>query len=348
MQDAPAASSTPSGLAILSEFWRLDEPSRALVRELCSLVLPRLRGIEAEFDEVLLADPKAGALLTDISLRHPETERLTMLFFGAFRDEAVLATAERAAELGRHHSDLGLEGRTLCAAAARVLLRANEAILGYRPDPTAALDAVNRLVFFCLDAAVEGLHARDAERAAGTVGGAEAEALHEQIQALEEMARVDPLTKLFNRRHFDRALEAEVSRAHRYGLPLSLIMADVDFFKRINDSYGHLIGDEVLCHVAEVLQSGARRSDMLARYGGEEFVIILTSTPGDNAELVAERVRQSLEQRPVAFADGHMLRVTISLGFAALGEGDTPKDLIERADAALYRAKQAGRNCVSG
>jgi diguanylate cyclase len=86
---------------------------------------------------------------------------------------------------------------------------------------------------------------------------------------------------------------------------------------------------------------------MIARYGGEEFALILTSTPGENAEPVAERMRSGLEQRPVAFADGQMLRVTMSLGYASLQKGDTPKSLIERADAALYRAKAAGRNRVS-
>ncbi len=126
-------------------------------------------------------------------------------------------------------------------------------------------------------------------------------------------------------------------------------MADVDHFKSVNDTYGHTVGDEVLCHVAEILQAGARRSDVVARYGGEEFALILTATPGDRAAVVAERMRATLESRPVAFADGvTSVRVTISFGYASFNGDETPRELVERADAALYRAKQAGRNRVNG
>jgi diguanylate cyclase (GGDEF)-like protein len=337
--------SDDSGL--MTELWRLDAATCALLRQVNPLVSARLAGIEADFDQVFMADPKSGALLNDISLRHQETERLAAFYYTAFRYGPDDGTADRAAELGRHHADLGLDGRAIRAAAERVLERACEGVLANSLDPLPAIEAVTRLVFQGLDASSAAFRARDVDRYRNTAAGVDAEALQEQIHALEEIARIDSLTKLFNRRHFDTALESEISRAHRYRLPLSLIMADVDFFKRINDSYGHLIGDEVLCHVAEVLQAGARRSDMLARYGGEEFAIILTQTPGDHALIVAERVRVALEQRPLAFADGHVVPVTISLGCAALTAGDTPRNLIERADAALYRAKEGGRNRVS-
>ena len=170
--------------------------------------------------------------------------------------------------------------------------------------------------------------------------------LQEHVRQLEEMTLVDPLTKLFNRRHFDRAIDTEIARARRYKLDLCMIMVDVDFFKRINDTYGHIIGDEVLGHVGEVLVSQARKSDIVVRYGGEEFAVILPETAFEFAGAVAERMRKTLESQPVAFGDGVVISVTASMGCSTLAETDTPRSMMERADAALYRAKQNGRNRV--
>jgi diguanylate cyclase (GGDEF)-like protein len=348
MQDAVLADAAPASLPRLLELWQYDAATAALLRQVGPAVSAALNGIETEFDAVFRADPGSERVLADPELRRQEVQMLTQFCGGIFRGEFDGAAAGRAADLGRHYADLGLDATALLAASQRVLRRAYDGIFAARPaDPMPMIDAVTRLVLLGADIALASLQRRAAERAEAAGSDRQAEEMQEHIHALEEMARVDALTKLFNRRHFDMTLEAEVSRAHRYDVPLSLIMADVDFFKRINDNYGHLIGDEVLCHVAEVLQAGARRSDMIARYGGEEFALILTSTPGENAEPVAERMRSGLEQRPVAFADGQMLRVTMSLGYASLQKGDTPKSLIERADAALYRAKAAGRNRVS-
>jgi diguanylate cyclase (GGDEF)-like protein len=167
------------------------------------------------------------------------------------------------------------------------------------------------------------------------------------MRALEEMVHVDSLTKLFNRRHFDLALEREIARAQRQQLPLSLVMVDVDRFKSVNDAYGHVSGDEVLCHVAEIMRASARKSDVLARYGGEEFVLILVGTPSDRARQVAERVRKAVEDQPVRLGAKGSIPVTISLGVADYDGAEAPLALIERADAALYRAKAGGRNQVA-
>ncbi|ROR32048.1 diguanylate cyclase [Inmirania thermothiophila] len=165
-------------------------------------------------------------------------------------------------------------------------------------------------------------------------------------QLEEELRRAsvtDPLTGLYNRRHLDETLAREYRRAERYELPLSVVMFDVDHFKRFNDEHGHEQGDRVLQAIAEVTRRAVRNTDIPCRYGGEEFLVILPSTPLDGAAHLAERLREEVERTPV---DG--LRVTISVGVAALPEhrGQGPDDLVEAADAALYRAKQAGRNRV--
>ena len=349
MQDVQAPIRLSGDVGPLVAFWRVDEAARSALSQIGAVIARNLADIVLELDEVLLGDAKCDQMLADVTQRHRETELLVAFHLGVFQNGFDAASAERAVALGRHHAELGLDGRVIVGTAQRVLERALEAALAAGlADPGAALGAVTRVIFLGIDVALASLRSAEAQLHVSSESEARAEALQVQLQHMAEMARIDGLTKLFNRRHFDTAFDSEITRAHRYGLPLCLIMADVDHFKRINDTYGHAIGDEVLCHVADLLQSDARRSDLVARYGGEEFAIILTSTPGEHAALVAERIRVSLEQRPVAFADGHLLRLTISLGYGVLSVGDTPKKLLARADQALYRAKEGGRNRVCG
>jgi len=168
-----------------------------------------------------------------------------------------------------------------------------------------------------------------------------------QLQiALQELAVRDGLTSLYNRRYLDETLEREVSRARREGNPLSLVMLDIDHFKRVNDTYGHQAGDEVLRVLAGTLMADIRTEDIACRYGGEEFLILLPGMPLASAMERAERWRQSVEA--LSIAHGHLaIRFTISLGVAAYPEhGKTPDDLTRCADQALYRAKHEGRNRV--
>ena len=151
----------------------------------------------------------------------------------------------------------------------------------------------------------------------------------------------DALTGIPNRGAFDRRLDEEVIRAQRYGNPLSLVVLDVDRFKRYNDSFGHAAGDEVLKAVASMLRDISRASDYVARFGGEEFTAVLPGTSLNGAAIMSERFR-----RGVAEAPWERRPVTISVGVAELAEGDTASSLLERADEALYAAKSAGRNCV--
>ncbi len=165
---------------------------------------------------------------------------------------------------------------------------------------------------------------------------------------LEQQSFLDGLTGLWNRAYLDRRLEAELNVADRYGRPLSVVMADVDNFKPINDTHGHLFGDVVLQGIAESLSSSARRSDIVARYGGEEFGILLTDTNLKAAEFVSERLRASIESR-LYEARSEVVRVTGSFGVSCTEDLEcelTPGSLIQAADRALYASKEAGRNCV--
>jgi diguanylate cyclase (GGDEF)-like protein len=166
--------------------------------------------------------------------------------------------------------------------------------------------------------------------------------LQQGLERVSRLAAVDPITTLWNRRHFDDTLKAEVERARRQGQALSLLLADIDDFKRINDTRGHAAGDEVLREVADLLRSSLRLFDTCARYGGEEFAIVMPGASSEIAHTVAERVRRRVEARFRLDAPG----VTVSLGAATLRADDGGDDLVIAADMALLAAKRAGKNVV--
>lgn len=173
--------------------------------------------------------------------------------------------------------------------------------------------------------------------------------LEKDHAALEEMAIHDGLTGLYNHREFHRLLQAELERSQRYKHPLSLLMLDIDHFKRVNDTYGHQSGDQVLHILADQLRNGIRKVDYAARYGGEEFIIVLPEMIAPDALLVAERLRQSIAAQPITIAQGQVIAITITItiGVAAFPDDADSKDkLIAAADKALYAAKAAGRNRV--
>ena len=164
---------------------------------------------------------------------------------------------------------------------------------------------------------------------------------------LRTYALIDPLTELPNRRVLDERLRQEWARMLRHGGSLSLIMADLDHFKKINDQFGHLVGDEVLRQVARLLTEGCRQSDTPARYGGEEFAIVAPETTPAAAAELAERLRSSIGSRPLQ-VHGKTPAITASFGVASSKGRSAPEALVQAADEALYRAKSAGRNCVKG
>jgi diguanylate cyclase (GGDEF)-like protein len=158
-------------------------------------------------------------------------------------------------------------------------------------------------------------------------------------------ARIDALTQIGNRHALNQALQTEMVIAERYQQPFSLLIIDIDHFKAINDDHGHLVGDQVLRAVAKNLQDKLRRSDTVYRYGGEEFVVLLRNTDVNGAAFIAERLRQAVECAAVRGSQG-AISVTISTGIAAFEHGTSQTALLDRADKALYQAKQSGRNRV--
>ena len=156
----------------------------------------------------------------------------------------------------------------------------------------------------------------------------------------------DPLTGLHNRRYFNERLLDEVERASRYDEHLSLVICDIDHFKKINDSYGHPAGDTVLCRVAEVLRNNTRKNDIVSRYGGEEFALLLLNTEKSQAAAIAEKIRRAFEESPFIL-NGEAVRVTLSFGLSSFGvDSSSFEGLISCADRALYSAKARGRNMV--
>ncbi|MGV1036949.1 MAG: GGDEF domain-containing protein [Candidatus Nanopelagicales bacterium] len=159
---------------------------------------------------------------------------------------------------------------------------------------------------------------------------------------LEVLAETDSLTQLSNRMRLDDALTYELRRGQRRRVPLSIIMLDIDHFKRVNDDYGHPVGDEVLTAIAQTLRVSLRSTDTIGRWGGEEFLVILPSTTTAQSLEVAEKIRAAVESRDFEVA-GHL---TVSLGVTSSVDGDSPGRIVNRADEALYQAKWGGRNKV--
>lgn len=174
-----------------------------------------------------------------------------------------------------------------------------------------------------------------------------ADQIEKNQNALKELSIRDGLTGLYNKREFLGRLTAEVDRSIRYEQLFSLIMVDIDFFKKVNDTYGHLCGDDVLRTMAAFIKKNMRAVDCVARYGGEEIAVIMPNSPIGRAVIVAERCRQLVAQYSFVVAPEQAISLTISLGVAAFPrDGRTGEELIAAADSALYHAKHSGRNCV--
>ena len=162
---------------------------------------------------------------------------------------------------------------------------------------------------------------------------------------LELTARVDVLTGLPNRRHIEEALTGHISATRRHGTPLSVLLIDIDHFKAVNDTHGHLAGDQVLRTVAHSLRNSLRLEDLLGRWGGEEFLAVLPATQEQAAVTAGERLRAALARAPIAIAEGPVIQMTVTIGVAAWSD-DTLDGLVERADVALYLGKGRGRDVV--
>lgn len=169
---------------------------------------------------------------------------------------------------------------------------------------------------------------------------------HQETMKMEQLATTDSLTGILNRRFFLQQVNKELERSQRYGNPFSLLIVDIDHFKKVNDTYGHSAGDAVIIDVTKVIQKALRKVDILGRYGGEEFIIFLPETNYQNAIHVGERIRKTIEKTQTIY-ENKKIMCTISLGISNFHPNDkTFDDVFKRADTALYQAKNEGRNRV--
>lgn len=224
------------------------------------------------------------------------------------------------------------------------LERWNEAIAG-PPDSGEAAGVLQEMLrdTQAMRGAIDTLQARlDASQR-------EAAELKQEVSRVREEALIDALTGLANRRAFDRAFQACLAAARPGGAGPCLLMADIDHFKRINDTYGHLFGDRVLRAVGRALQSNVKGKDTAARYGGEEFVVLLPDTPVEGALQLAEKIRGVVEKCRIKRTTDHgaVGSIRVSLGVASFKSGESVADFVARADAALYVSKNEGRNRVT-
>jgi two-component system, cell cycle response regulator len=184
------------------------------------------------------------------------------------------------------------------------------------------------------------------EQLANTINGMAAK-LEQSQQALRELATIDGLTGVYNRREFNRRLTVEIERSRREGHPVSLLMVDIDHFKKLNDTYGHQSGDDALRHFSALIKKEVRPGDLAARYGGEEFAVILPHADRKDVFAVAERLRILIAAQNIEIQNDRKIKVTASLGCATFPvDAETEDSLMAQADAALYKAKQGGRNRV--
>ncbi len=161
----------------------------------------------------------------------------------------------------------------------------------------------------------------------------------------KQLTVTDALTGLYNRRHFESNFEREFLRANRYENDLSVAVIDIDYFKQINDQYGHSCGDYILKEAAWLMMNEIRTTDMIFRYGGEEFALILTETSAKSAKIPLERLKNNIKNHSFKYK-GNEIKVTVSIGVSSDTSVEAARDMFDLADEALYRAKAAGRNCI--
>lgn len=217
--------------------------------------------------------------------------------------------------------------------------------LGNDTSATVAGNGINQLLSGTreMQGAIATLQRRlDASRA-------EIERLQQEVNRAREAALADELTGLTNRRGFDLALSACLAAEDRQAEGTCLLLADIDHFKRVNDTYGHLVGDKVLRAVAQILKASVKGKDTAARFGGEEFVVLLPDTSIEGARALAEKLRTTIERSRIRRSDNHqdIAQITVSFGIASYCAGESASDFVSRVDNALYISKRQGRNRVT-
>lgn len=307
------------------------------------VIKPHLDAIIEGFYRLLVQQPGFLAVVgTDAMLAHlRETQRQYVLSLGLDFDSANYF--EERLRIGIVHARVGVP-----LSLYQCAMRALQQQFFDHIDP--AEPAAQREL---LSAFILKITTLDMSLAIETYHGTHISALEKSIvslrdrsQELQREAQIDAGTGLANRRHILETLETAIELAHREHTPLYLIMADLDWFKLINDSHGHLAGDKVLRAVADRIHGVIREFDKLGRYGGEEFLIVLANKQRDVIEKIAERILDAIKSTPIECGAGVEVHVTISLGIASLRPQDTVSSLIARSDAALYKAKNTGRDRI--
>jgi len=166
------------------------------------------------------------------------------------------------------------------------------------------------------------------------------------IERLKNLSMRDPLTELYNSRHFYAQLQEEIQRSERYLHPLSLIFIDIDHFKAINDTYGHMVGDQALLLIAKKMQASLRLQDTAFRFAGDEFTIILPETTSDNAKLVADRIISEMDKESLRIFEKEITKITLSIGIAEHQRNEKKEQFVHRADVTMYAAKNRGGNSI--
>jgi diguanylate cyclase (GGDEF)-like protein len=284
---------------------------------------------DPEYDLQRLIKTKPSQTAWDGQLLFTESPHILNQYFSPLRKPRLMRYSHH------QHAYLFPQGESLGSIALLPLIRQNE-IIG----------SLN-------------LGSRSESRFERNIGTLFLEHLAAVISACIENARLqehiklvglrDALTGVNNRRFFDQRLSEEVSRAKRYLAPLSCMFIDLDYFKKVNDKYGHQAGDAILKQVSNLLNQRLRQTDVLARYGGEEFVILLPDTHLKDAAVIAEQIRKRIDDAEYPIPSGEKLKATLSIGVATMtskGEIGTEKELLEMADQCVYAAKLSGRNCV--
>ena len=169
----------------------------------------------------------------------------------------------------------------------------------------------------------------------------------QMIARLKKLSIRDPLTELYNSRHFYAQLEDEIQRSERYLHPLSLIFIDIDKFKAINDTYGHMIGDQALLSIAKKMKASLRYQDTAYRFAGDEFTIILPETTSDNAKFVADRIKSEMEKESLVICEQEIAKITLSMGVAEYQRNEKKEQFVHRADVTMYEAKNKGGNNIA-
>lgn len=326
-------------------FLRLSKADHRLAQRLNTEVIrPNLTNIIDRFYETLLFHSQSRQWLMDgdtiQSLKKTQGEYLLSL--GIHFDQA--AYFEERLRIGVMHAVIGLPLSIYLGAYSNLIQYIIDVFPStVKDDPRsnlALIDFIIKITSLDITLATETYHfsyMNDLQ-----VEIVSAKNREEQFRSLSE---TDSLTGLHNRKHSFSLLNEAIQQAHSTDSGFCLLMLDIDYFKKVNDSYGHQSGDEVLIGVAEIIRQSLRNQDIAGRYGGEEFIIGLTDTRPDVARQIAERLRRILEETMLQ-AGGNKLSITVSIGAAQLVSGDNLAGILQRADEALYSAKAAGRNNV--